>query len=90
MSNEYDYSGLYNHTSDGQPAQPQSSQPEQGGYPNVGSSGMNTANQYNNEPEAMRDIMMIYGGLRRPILVLFLTDGRLQSDWEIEEYLYRI
>lgn len=41
--------------------------------------------QYNNEPEAMRDIMMIYGGLRRPILVLFLTDGRLQSDWEIEE-----
>ena len=40
--------------------------------------------------EAMRDIMMIYGGLRRPILVLFLTDGRLQSDWEIEEYLYRI
>ena len=36
------------------------------GYPNVGSSGMNTANQYNNEPEAMRDIMMIYGGLRRP------------------------
>ena len=44
MSNEYDYSGLYNHTSDGQPAQPQSSQPEQGGYPNVGSSGMNTAN----------------------------------------------
>ena len=60
------------------------------GYPNVGSSGMNTANQYNNEPEAMRDIMMIYGGLRRPILVLFLTDGRLQSDWEIEEYLYRI
>ena len=24
MSNEYDYSGLYNHTSDGQPAQPQS------------------------------------------------------------------
>ena len=44
MSNEYDYSGLYNHTSDGQPAQPQSSQPEQDGYPNVGSSGMNTAN----------------------------------------------
>lgn len=44
MSNEYDYSGLYNHTSDGQPAQPQSNQPEQGGYPNVGSSGMNTAN----------------------------------------------
>ena len=45
--------------------------------------------QYNNEPEAMRDIMMIYGGLRRPILVLFLTDGRLQSDWEIEEILIK-
>ena len=39
--------------------------------------------------EAMRDIMMIYGGLRRPILVLFLTDGRLQSDWEIEEILIK-
>lgn len=37
----------------------------------------------------MRDIMMIYGGLRRPILVLFLTDGRLQSDWEIEEILIK-
>ena len=45
--------------------------------------------QYNNEPEAMRDIMMIYGGLRRPILALFLTDGRLQSDWEIEEILIK-
>ena len=45
--------------------------------------------QYNNEPEAMRDIMMIYGGLRRPILVLFLTDGRLQADWEIEEILIK-
>ena len=45
--------------------------------------------QYNNEPEAMRDIMMIYGGLRKPILVLFLTDGRLQSDWEIEEILIK-
>ncbi len=52
MSNEYDYSGLYNHTSgDGtpqnntQPQQPagEGSQP-QGSYPNVGSSGMNTAN----------------------------------------------
>lgn len=32
---------------------------------------------------------MIYGGLRRPILVLFLTDGRLQSDWEIEEILIK-
>ena len=45
--------------------------------------------QYNNEPEAMRDIMMIYGGLRRPILALFLTDGRLQSDCEIEEILIK-
>ena len=45
--------------------------------------------QYNNEPEAMRDVMMIYGGLRKPILVLFLTDGRLQSDWEIEEILIK-
>lgn len=45
--------------------------------------------QYNNEPEAMRDVMMIYGGLRRPVLVLFLTDGRLQSDWEIEEILVK-
>lgn len=45
--------------------------------------------QYNNEPEAMRDIMMIYGGLRRPVFVLFLTDGRLSSDWEIEEILIK-
>ena len=59
MSNEYDYSGLYNHT-DGntppqnpqQPQQPQPQQPQQpqqpeqpqNSYPNVGSSGMNTAN----------------------------------------------
>ena len=66
MSNEYDYSGLYNNVQGGntpdpnqgqnnnqprneanqasatQPDQP--SQPEQGCYPNVGSSGMNTAN----------------------------------------------
>ena len=50
MSNEYDYSGLYDHTSDGgaprnsaqdqQPAETDS----QNSYPNVGSSGMNTAN----------------------------------------------
>ena len=50
MSNEYDYSGLYDHTSDGgaprnsaqdqQPAETGS----QNSYPNVGSSGMNTAN----------------------------------------------
>lgn len=45
--------------------------------------------QYNNEPEAMRDVMMIYGGLRRPVLVLFLTDGRIHSDWEIEEILIK-
>ena len=45
--------------------------------------------QYNNEPEAMRDVMMIYGGQHRPVLVLFLTDGRLQSDWEIEEILIK-
>ena len=63
MSNEYDYSGLYNNTSGGgqnpqpeqnnQPAQPeQNAQPQQAAqqpaqdnaYPNVGSSGMNTAN----------------------------------------------
>ena len=45
--------------------------------------------QYNNEPEAMRDIMMIYGALRKPVMVLFLTDGRLSSDWEIEEILIK-
>ena len=55
MSNEYDYSGLYNNTSGGQPAQnnAQPAQPEQtapqqptqgSAYPNVGSSGANTAN----------------------------------------------
>ena len=66
MSNEYDYSGLYNNGQGGNTpdpnqgqnnnqSQPQneasqasanqpSSQPEQSGYPNVGSSGMNTAN----------------------------------------------
>ena len=54
---EYDYSGLYNNggpqNNNGQPAgtQPEQPQAEQSGYPNVGSSGMNTANQYNNEPE---------------------------------------
>ena len=37
----------------------------------------------------MRDVMMIYGGQHRPVLVLFLTDGRLQSDWEIEEILVK-
>ncbi len=45
--------------------------------------------QINNEPEAMRDITMIYGGQHRPTLVLFLTDGRLSSDWEIEEILIK-
>lgn len=63
MSNEYDYSGLYNNgqggsTPDlnqgqnqnqaqneaGQASANQPGQPEQGGYPNVGSSGINTAN----------------------------------------------
>ena len=57
MSNEYDYSGLYNNTSGG--GQPNNGQPEQpntnpeqaaqqpaqdNAYPNVGSSGANTAN----------------------------------------------
>ena len=42
--------------------------------------------QYNNEPEAMRDIMMIYGALRKPVMVLFITDGRLSSDWEIKKF----
>ena len=63
MSNEYDYSGLYNNGQGGNTPDPnqgqnqnqaqneasqasanQPGQPEQGGYPNVGSSGMNTAN----------------------------------------------
>ena len=55
MSNEYDYSGLYNNTSgsgqpNGQHPQPEQSapaqnqQPQQSSYPNVGSSGANTAN----------------------------------------------
>ena len=52
MSNEYDYSGLYNNTSGGQPAQnnaqPEQTAPQQpaqdSAYPNVGSSGANTAN----------------------------------------------
>ena len=56
MSNEFDYSGLYNHTTgEGAPqgnppadhtnsTNPQNNQPEQSSYPNVGSSGMNTAN----------------------------------------------
>ena len=48
---EYDYSGLYNNSQNNTPnnAQGQAQnqapqQPAQGGYPNVGSSGMNTAN----------------------------------------------
>ena len=55
MSNEYDYSGLYNNTSGsgqpngqnpqpGQSAPAQNPQPQQSSYPNVGSSGANTAN----------------------------------------------
>jgi hypothetical protein len=37
----------------------------------------------------MRDIMMIYGALRKPVMILFITDGRLSSDWEIEEILIK-
>lgn len=53
MSNEYDYNGLYNNPQ--QPQNPQPGQnPPQSGYPNVGSSGLNTANQpgpgYNPQP----------------------------------------
>lgn len=51
MSNEYDYSGLYRNTQPGgdQPQQNAASHGaadanQQGGYPNVGSSGLNTAN----------------------------------------------
>ena len=63
MSNEYDYSGLYNNGQGGSTPDPnqgqnqnqaqneagqasanQPGQPEQGSYPNVGSSGINTAN----------------------------------------------
>ena len=53
MSNEFDYSGLYNHTSgEGSPqGNPPADHPNtdtnqqtQSSYPNVGSSGMNTAN----------------------------------------------
>ena len=49
MSNEYDYSGLYDHTNtpSGTPdagSTAQNSAPQQNAYPNVGSSGMNTAN----------------------------------------------
>ena len=52
MSNEYDYSGLYDHTNDPSGAAPapdasnaaQTGAPQQNAYPNVGSSGMNTAN----------------------------------------------
>ena len=53
MSNEFDYSGLYNHTTGGEtpqgnapaehPETENTNQP-QNSYPNVGSSGMNTAN----------------------------------------------
>ena len=54
MSNEFDYSGLYHHTTGegapqgNSPTEPTTnnttSQSEQSSYPNVGSSGMNTAN----------------------------------------------
>ena len=49
---EYDYSGLYNNggpqNNNGQPAgtQPEQPQAEQSGYPNVGSSGVNTCLLY--------------------------------------------
>ena len=53
MSNEFDYSGLYNHTTGEGSPQEQSpaqnpdtqntQQPQDGGYPNESSSGMNTA-----------------------------------------------
>ena len=48
--NEYDYSGLYNSPQNsgpagsGQPAASDQPTRQEGGYPNVGSSGMNTAN----------------------------------------------
>lgn len=50
MSNEFDYSGLYNHTTgegspqDKSPAEQPQTETTQNSYPNVGSSGMNTAN----------------------------------------------
>lgn len=44
MSNEYDYSGLYNNTSGSGQPNGQNQQPQQSSYPNVGSSGVNTAN----------------------------------------------
>ena len=49
MSNEYDYSGLYDHTNDPGSTPDanntaQTGAPQQNAYPNVGSSGMNTAN----------------------------------------------
>ncbi|MDR0433995.1 MAG: VWA domain-containing protein [Gracilibacteraceae bacterium] len=45
--------------------------------------------QYNNEAEAMRDIMMIYASSREPVLTLFLTDGNLSGEWQIEEVLLK-
>ncbi|MDR1961346.1 MAG: VWA domain-containing protein [Gracilibacteraceae bacterium] len=45
--------------------------------------------QYNNEAEAMRDIMMIYASSREPVLTLFLTDGHLSAEWQIEEILIK-
>lgn len=45
--------------------------------------------QYNNEPEAMRDVTMIHGAEKAPVFILFLTDGKLNSDWEIEEILIK-
>ncbi|MDR1603986.1 MAG: VWA domain-containing protein [Gracilibacteraceae bacterium] len=45
--------------------------------------------QYNNEAEAMRDIMMIYASSREPVLALFITDGHLSAEWQIEEVLLK-
>ncbi|MDR1069800.1 MAG: VWA domain-containing protein [Gracilibacteraceae bacterium] len=45
--------------------------------------------QYNNEAEAMRDIMMIYASSREPVLTLFITDGHLSAEWQIEEVLLK-
>lgn len=49
MSNEYNYNGLYNNPQ--QPGNAQNAQ-AQGGYPNVGSTGLNTANTADAAPGA--------------------------------------
>jgi hypothetical protein len=45
--------------------------------------------QYNYEAEALRDIMMIYACSREPVLTLFITDGHLSAEWQIEEVLLK-